>query len=539
MSTRCRFLLPAVLCAFVVALLQAGCSDDRDPLRAPAETCVVEGRVTRFQAGEWGTRVRFTRVGAIQGAIEVPIDATGHYRLELPAGRYGAAASDGNSWYWLRRSGALVSDFADADTMIVAASATPIRFDFLFGAVRLTGEQPAGLAAPFLTVEFSQPSEWGSGGSTVRYVETDGLAGALTIDSGPLPPGDYRVRLVWRSDWSHNGERFWLPGVSTWDAAAWYHVGVDSLCEIPLPFSATPGRLEGHVTGAWQVFDTERPRVVAYALDGNPVTGAWDLEPDGGFAIDLRRPAPVKLAVEGNGSRYWLGGPREADATVFEPAPGVTISGIDAVVSGAAVRVTQLAPWIEDRNPLIEFRDAADRSLVVSTWGSYWNATTLGCLPPGQYLVRMGSNGVGADPVRAQWYDRARTPEEATVVTVPENGGIVQISFTLERGGTISGVIVPLSVDQRWGNIIVTAVGDNAVVGQRWTSGTVPDFVVKGLDDGDYKIGFLPRSYDWLTAGEAAPAGVVWYPSTTDWNAASTVRIVDAGDVTDVVITVP
>ncbi len=539
MSGRTQAWLPAAMIVLAIALLQAGCGDDRQPLRPATATCFVEGRVARFTLGDQGTRVRFNRIGEVQGAIEVPVDDTGHFRLELPVGDYCAAASAGGDWCWLLPGGGLGFGSDGADTLRLVAGAAAFRCDFLFGALRLATVQAAGLAAPIMSLELSQSSRWDLTGNTVRIVDGDTVAGDLVIDSGPLAPGDYRVRVRWRRDWNSYGENFWLPGVAGWDSATWYHVGADSVCEVAAPFAAAPARLRGHVTGAWQALGATTPRLAAHALDGSMVAGPCELAPDGSFAFDLHRPLPVRLEVADNNSRYWLGGLTEADATVYDPAPGQTITGIDAVMSGAAVRVITAVPGLGATSAIIEFRDPGDQSLVLRTSASYWSANTLGCLRPGTYLVRMTSNSVGSVPVRAQWYDRAATPAAATPVTVPDGGGVVEITFTLERGGTISGVVVPAADEHPWGDLVVTGAGDDAVVAQRWTSGVDAGFVVQGLEDGVYKVGFLQSTYDWLWPGDPAPAGVVWYPGTTDWAAATPVTITAAGDVAGVVITMP
>ena len=338
MSGRTQAWLPAAMIVLAIALLQAGCGDDRQPLRPATATCFVEGRVARFTLGDQGTRVRFNRIGEVQGAIEVPVDDTGHFRLELPVGDYCAAASAGGDWCWLLPGGGLGFGSDGADTLRLVAGAAAFRCDFLFGALRLATVQAAGLAAPIMSLELSQSSRWDLTGNTVRIVDGDTVAGNLVIDSGPLAPGDYRVRVRWRRDWNSYGENFWLPGVAGWDSATWYHVGADSVCEVAAPFAAAPARLRGHVTGAWQALGATTPRLAAHALDGSMVAGPCELAPDGSFAFDLHRPLPVRLEVADNNSRYWLGGLTEADATVYDPAPGQTITGIDAVMSGAAVR---------------------------------------------------------------------------------------------------------------------------------------------------------------------------------------------------------
>jgi hypothetical protein len=542
MSGRLRSwsLCAAVAASVAAALVQVGCGSGESSLQPPATTCTVTGSVARFGAGDNRLRVRFKSIGAVTGEFSGPVDEAGRYRLDLPAGEYLAEAEVGYNSYWRGPDGAIVRHAEDADTLRLSAATPTSRVDFRFGGLRLAGEVPAGMVAYRMNVTYYLKSEWAPDGYDIRTDQADVSDGVVAFDSGPLPPGDYRVRVAWEGMQREGGERYWLPGSALQDSAAWFRAGADSLGEIPIAFSGPMARLEGRITGAWLAMQVSEPRLVACDLDGNEVTGPCRLALDGSFVMEFHRPVPVRLMIYDRSIRYWVGGPQFEEATVFTPVPGETVSGADADVPGAVIRVVAASPGLGSHSVTLEFMDPVDRSVVMRAYGSYDDQIVLACMWPGQYLLRASAGVFGSSPARPQWYDRAATPETATLVTVPDNGNVLHLDIRMERGGTISGTATVPTDSLGWGVIVVTRADDDIVVGRAWIYETANrEFQLEGIEDGSFKLGYLPEPVRSPSTGEPAPAGVFWYPRTVDWAAATPIVISNAGDVTGIVIEVP
>jgi hypothetical protein len=533
------------LCAVVAAspaavLFQSGCGTGESTVQPQATTCSVTGNVSRFGIGEDRMRVIFKRVGAVTGQFIGPVDEAGNYRLDLPAGEYLAATEVGYTEFWRGPDGVIASYFEDADTLRFSAETPAPRVDFRFGCLHLGGEVPAGMVAYRMNVKYLRKTAWSPSGYSVRSSRVDVSDGLVDFDSGPLPPGDYRIQLIWESPGGSYGEQYFLPGTAWRDSATWYRAGVDSLGEISMAFPGPEARLEGHITGAWQSIQSSGPRVTAYGLDGVAVAGPCRLESDGRFAFAFHRPVPVKLKVADSNINYWVGGPRQDEAAVFTPVPGETIGGADAVIPGAVIRVGADFPRSEYYGITLEFMDPVERSTVMWASGSLGDQLVLNCALPGQYLLRATCGSFGSNPARPQWFDRAATPEDATLVTIPGDGSVLHLDVTMERGGTISGMTAVATDSLGWGWIVVTRSADDMVIGSTWTSGSSGgEFQFEGLEDGSYKVGY--QTYESLPSvpDSSAQVSIVWYPGTADWNAATPIVISNAGDVTGIVIDVP
>lgn len=58
-------------------------------------------------------------------------------------------------------------------------------------------------------------------------------------------------------------------------------------------------------------------------------------------------------------------------------------------------------------------------------------------------------------------------------------------------------------------------------------------YALPGLPDGDYKIGVWARAVGVPTPAQP-PEDTVWYPETTDWNAAQVITIAEAEVITGI-----
>lgn len=521
-----RRLVAAAVMAMLGVWLQAGCGHDDVAPRPAAASCAVSGRVSRFGAGVLRLSVRYTRVGAVEGLFEAPVDSLGNYRIDLPAGDYLASARIGyGSDLWLGPHGSLVGHESEADTLRLDAGTPAKRVDFPFGGMRVTGAVPADLTTGRLDIQYWRTSSDWLEGASLFIQHVDVTDGALGFDSAPLVPGDYHVEFVWRRSDGQYGERYWLPGVAASDDATSYHVGVDSLCAIAVDFPGPVARLAGSVTGAWQAMGLNPPRVEAYDLAGVSIAGPWQVGADGRFTLEFHRPVPVRLLLSGSNDGFaWIGGRNAAQATVFTPVAGSTIDGVDAVVGGAIIRATTAVEHPRSTSLGVLFCDPVDQAVVLRGYANFTRDTAIGCLPPGQYLLRVDAD-VGYDDVRPQWYDRAATPAAATLVTVPAGGGVLHVDFVMERGGTIAGTFTSTPTMATWGVVLLTAADDSTVIGSRWTAGPTPEaYVLRGIPEGAYKVAIRP-------GGSAVKT---WYPGTTDWSAAAVLVISGANDITGI-----
>lgn len=527
--------------AALAALIVGGCSESATPARPVTETCVVTGRAGRLTPEPESAPAQVQFQGLTEGdyLLRVPLDRSGHYRAEVPAGDYLVSVEHRYRWVYLA-AGATVSEASDeADTIRLGPENSPARIDIPVGALRVVVEVPPGLegmtvaAILYRTVgEDTLPRWWDS-------VSVSNATGSTAIDFDGLIPGRCKVKLTWAPDFWPYGESFWLPDANNSAHGAWYRVGPDSLTTIPVTIAASPVRLTGSITGAWQAMGLTPPQLSVASADSDIVAGPWPVEPNGDFTLDLIRPQPVKLLVTQNGVRHWIGGPDFASATLFDAQPGAIIQDIDVTLSGLILRFFSEIPDIGQFSTWIELRDPVDQRILMRTSASLNRQIGFGCLWPGDYHLRFTPGGFGNGQWAAQWFDRAATPAEATLVTIPGDGGVLTLAVVLERGGAISGSVVSATNAFELCRLIATTADEAVVLGGQWMWDSERDFNLTGLQDGSYKLGFVPYDTLEIGTGSVPPVSTFWYPGTTDWSAATAITISDAAVVSGLVFEVP
>ena len=519
------------LLATLVLLVAAGCGEEPTSAPPPSETCIVEGVVNYASPQQPGSEVRFARAAGPEYYIVSALDNAGHYRVELPIGEYFGATLTDYHTYYLAPGGVLTTRRAEADTLRLVSRTSPRRIDFPFGSLRVTMD---GLAA--MEGWEAQTSLWLDDDGDGAGRQMDGASasiadGRLVMDHGPVIPGNYRVELQWRRDWAHIGERFWLPSTRTYEAegAVLHRIAPDSLTTIVMS-PASPSRLAGRVRGSWLDLGLSTPDLMAFDADSNLVAGPWDVDADGRFAMSFADPKPVRLSAGYNGQRQWFGGATFAEAAVFDLQPDGDIQGLDLNVSGVLVRPVLTLPVDYHTGGGIVLYDPDDLSPVQSFGINVTQQGGQAFLAPGTYLAYL-SNDFGRSRWRSQWYDRAPTAGSATLVTIPPDGGTLVLDIVVEEGGIIAGTASLAGSEHDWGYAIVTTADEALLLCDDYVSGTSPDFTVKGVADGGYKLGLVSNGMYWLQPGDPLPAGVVWYPGTTDWSAAGVVAIAGADSV--------
>lgn len=540
------------LCLLGAALLLAptGC-DDADEICRPA---VPAGRIQGYvRTGGLAIDAVVAATRIVDGvASRYPLravpDERGFYFLDVPAGRYVLALLMGYSVRYDYAAARLGHGNVPPDTLDVDAAHLPRVIDFDLGGLTfgmdlshaLDGrEGQVVLHARDIPELASYERRCVLGG------EAQIQDGRLDLEIPGILPGEYQVEIV--LDSANGGERFWLPDTRDRAASPWYRIEADAVVALSARVATEPARLEGSVTGAWQAMGlTSVPELSVVTVDSVIVVERRPVFPDGRFAIDLHVPCPVKLLVRQSDVEQWIGGPGFAAATVYDPRPGETISGLDVVQCG--LHLTVAKPDADGSSAKLNFYDPVDLKLLASASAYLGSNAEIGIpnLWPGQYILSVspweGSGlvlvGEGGAAWRPQWFDRAATAAEARLITIPAAGQIVPLDLILERGGEIGGRVASEAESPTSHYVLLTPADAGVVSAYVYVWTWDPEFMLRGLPDGDYKVGACPAASGWDFPAPP-PAGTVWYPDTTDWAAADVLSIREAGVITDLVIPVP
>lgn len=525
--------------AILAALIIGGCSEADTPAQPVTGTCVVTGRAGHLAPDPEPAQVEFLGLPERDFILRVPLDASGHYRVEVPAGDYLVSASHRGRQIYLAAGTTVTESSAEADTIRLGPENSPARIDIPISALRVVTDIPPGMEGMELMATLYRAVEWDSLPSWWGTAFVSNASGSIAIHSDGLLPGRYKVRLHWRRGFEWDAQGFWLPDANDSAHGAWYRVGLDSLTTIPVTLAASPARLTGSITGAWQAMGMDPPRLSAAGADSAIVAGPWTVEENGDFTLELFRPVPVKLLITQNGVLHWIGGPDFASATLFDARPGTVIENIEVTLSGLILRVFSDIPDIGRYWTRIELRDPVDQRILVSGDGQFANQIGLGCLWPGDYHLRLTRGSFGTRDWAPQWFDRAATPAEASLVTIPGDGGVLTLAVVIKRGGAISGSVVSAANVSHWNGLIATTADEAAVLGSQSMWNSHQDFSLVGLEDGSYKLGLNLGDGPWGAVGSVPPASTFWYPGTTDWAAATAITISDGTVVTGLVFDVP
>jgi len=227
---------------------------------------------------------------------------------------------------------------------------------------------------------------------------------------------------------------------------------------------------------------------------------------DGSYSLTAPLTGAVKISASINGylptwtknSTQW-----EAGNLVTLPAYGSSIGGIHftlqknpevanrGVVQGSIRFNDQLTPPFLSAVYAFDLADTTLANLTLALLGSY----SFDALPPGRYLFYANdilSSFTGGTNHLGQFYQNARTPDQATVVTVAAGDTLSTINFLLEKGGVISGRVTneqnaPLD------SVLVMAVdaGLAAADGDPFLS-HVAVYLCQADDQGRYRLEGLP-----------------------------------------------
>ncbi len=535
MTIRSR--VPAALLTLAVTIFQVGCDSEHTICGTDPSVAFLAGHV-HTGTDPVGCTLEARGVDLPDGVarlIQGNPQADGTYELAVPPGRYTLMLDipEGASHYYYSHAGPVT--YSLLDTLTVESGRTCGELDFDLGTlqVEITLSDPnlAGTRAEF---ELHRQNPDGQGWiESFHGHSAEMTAEGATLRAAGILPGLYQVELEIgasaRYSDHHAGERVWLPDADGPDQAAWYSVTAGTMQALSFTVSDSSAHLAGRIGGAWLELGLEElPRLSVVDEDSNLVIESWQVSDDGSFALNLLRPRPVRLLINQNGVTQYIGGPDFASATVYSPAPRETIDGIE--VTTCAIILDLAASWSGRYNqPRFEVFTENGSTLLAAVRGSLVNAATF-ALPnlwPGKFLIRVmpDAGAYGWVPWLDQWYPGVLELDQAQPVTLAEAGRILPLEMGLLEGGSISGRILGTLEPNRYRTIIVTTADDIEPWGFTYIWDPDMAYSIIGLPDGLYRIG---------QGSSRQATDTIWYPGTTDWDAAEIIAIENAGAVENI-----
>jgi hypothetical protein len=507
----------------LAAALFGGCSTDRTllPPRSSPGTWVA-GRVTGGRGDNrptvlvYDAGLPFDRWGPF---AKVRTDDASHYAVPLRAGRYllGTEIYSHNGRPVFYRATGLVLEAARADTIVITEQTSDtVRVDFPFTSLDLWVGVPGELEGAGFDLILSQKQPGGrfDNLSGMLSQTADVNLGYLVVRLPHVPPGTYRLQLR-----GEGGiETFWSPG--TQDTLRADTIRVEP-GETQLTYT-TPGPpavswLEGFAphegpdgwhAGSVEAFD---PYGIAVAKS---VVG-----PGGEFRLGFLATSRVRLRADGV---VWCGGSSIADANEFTLVPGDTVRAGPWDAGRLFVRLEREGG--QDMIGLrLRFHDAEGRLRAEREGLTVGDYLLIAPLEPGVWRLHLSPREPGVDDVLSRWYDRAVSFEGAVPVEIPGGGAAGAVTVHIERGGRVRGRVAGPHGPLSWADVVVTPADIDTAWAMLYQYGSTSAFEIRGLPDGDYKIGATEdRAYSYPTGKPTA-----WYGETASWDSAAVVTIRD------------
>ncbi len=430
--------------------------------------------------------------------IETQSDSTGWYTLTAPVGRYLLAIA--LDCYYSHHG--LVQDSRSADTLVLIEETR--RIDLVGGAARLRIEVPPVLR---------ERTIWGRFGSRNAHPHAGTWHGSRS-DSGTsrefyfplLAPGPYVAQLDFDS-----GPALWLPPTLDREKAGTFQVQTATTTTITATLPE-PAWISGEITTGSQEFPFWPPTILVFKPDStllDRMLPIWEPE----YRLILPMAERVKLGVQIWNRTRWIGGDDFYHATLFDPAPGEEITGVDLAESGIACSLDRPDTTFGYDGDVRLYDHAGTPAPGTCIEGN--GAVFFVEVQPGTYFLHFERRGWD-QRWYSQWYDGAESRAAATPITVATLGEVVAITAHLREGGRISGRVLrpgqpefPLWISVRRTN------GDLQVSNGGHTNLSDGTFEAVGLNDGDYQIGVV----------DPGCADTYWCPGTYDPDSAQTFRI--------------
>jgi len=551
MSIRLQWTLAILLSILLALAAVSGCDDDDSACRPSVPAGTIKGTIRTggvpFEASVTAVQVNPDRPSFTTFADDVADD--GSYELDLPTGDYVVSLrfrSTGGAYYYTSAGPSWGN--LPVDTLRISSTSAFWTADFDLGGVIFRTEVPDVLEDENFRIRLHPHDdlENPTSNAPVTTKVTTVVNGMVEIFMPGVLPGEYQVELEFgcqqsMCDGQFGGELIWLPGTRDREASPWTVIGVDERANLTCDFPTTWASLEGSVTGAWQEMGSSvLPEIALVTTDSTWVFGLQQLDEGADFSIDILWPEPVKMMVSSNGISQWVGGSSFDEAAVFELERGQTTQGADLLQSGLVLdlamiefNVGTLVCWFYDPN---------DFSVICTSKSQYGSDRFIGIpnLAPGDYILEVEPYrwDRGRSIWRPQWFDRATTAAEAQIITIGDGGDIATLNLVLEIGGEIRGSVQQSSEPAKSYHVMVTTPDDEVVKFHSYAWAQSQDFVVYGLPDGFFKIGICEFGA-FLDYSGPPPEETVWYPGTTNWDAASLLEIEDAETLEGVVFEMP
>ena len=529
-SRRALFLAFLVAAAALLVHL-AGCDGIGDPIAPDVSGGRLQGRVLTGGLPCLGFIEAIPVDGetSLRKEYRIELMDDGRFHLDVPAGRYVVELHlHQGGQYGYSFSGPATGK-SPPDTLNVDAFHDTGHLEFPLAGLAVPLEFPGEDTDNLwigATLFRSEQDSWHYRSALMSgSTNLEGNVGEITL-AGILQ-GRYRVRLA------INNETLWLPSFPDSASAAWYDVPTDSLLTIPYHQNTPPAHLAGRVGGAWlELGSTSEPRVFFIALDSTSITD-FSVEEDGTFARDLFWPQPLKVLVYQNGPPQYVGGPSFAEASVFDPQPGQTITGIDIQTAAILVKpsISLETSWGYFPGQF-ELYDPDDLTLIARfrSWEDSPETIVLSNFWEGRFLLRIAlpESERGFMPWYDQWYDGAVDSDQARSIDITQPSEILHLPWNVQVGGGVSGR-VEASNTQTSILVYVAQADGESIWTQYWTR-SYQEFELIGLPDGEYKVG---AAY-WSDVSGYSDSEIldiaVWYPGT-GWDSAGIITIEDAGTV--------
>jgi hypothetical protein len=295
-------------------------------------------------------------------------------------------------------------------------------------------------------------------------------------------------------------------------------------------------RVSGSVTGSWQQYQVEHPRVEVWQ-DGGAIASAT-VEPDGQFDAAVLLGGPAKIVIWIDDMPSYVGGPDYDSATIYYLEPGDHVTGISRIESGLTLAVDGLVPL--SSYYVVHIFDAAGHDLTRRPTGAtgitgYGYRLPISNLTPGMVLVSLAPTSDSAYWL-PQFYDRRETLAEADPILVPPDGGIAPVAVALVLGGRIRGHILGPDGEVATRNFdlqLFLAADPDSVVADYdpWDvdyDHQTGAYVIRRLPDGDYKLRARLHASPWR-----------YWPGVESFADAGVITIENLGEVTGIDLTLP
>jgi hypothetical protein len=177
----------------------------------------------------------------------------------------------------------------------------------------------------------------------------------------------------------------------------------------------------------------------------------------------------------------------------------VTDESTSQPIIGAVVEAFSETPLINFANTVAGFRARTDSS------GNY----TIDNVPAGKYLVLAHK-----DNYLPEFFEEAASKDSADLVVVEDNANVADVDFTLERGGSISGLVASENDSLPIAGALVKVFASNSRRHLRAYTGNNGEYRVDGLPSGVYFVqviarGFFSEFYNNARGlGQATPVNV-------------------------------